>query len=617
MITKKRLFGPIYSSYLMITLLSLLAVTWVGSKAFRSLYFEQVALDLQSRAHMLEQQFDAHVVPLDQPTIDFLCKTIGLRSGTRITVILPDGRVIGDSDEKPIKMENHANRPEIKTAYTGIIGKSVRFSNTLGKRMMYVALPLTRNDRVMAVIRTSLPVTTIDGAVTAFQLQAAVIGLIIAALAAGVWLLVSRRISRQLENMVDVAQALSRGDMNQRVIAPSSEELGELANVLNQMAMQLDNRIKTIVHQRNELEAVLSSMQEGVIAIDMNEQILSINQAAAQIFQGTPSDLQQRSIQEVVRNPDLNRFVKTALSSVTETKGDIVLYRGGERILHAHSTALKDAEGEHIGTLLVLNDVTQLRRLENMRKDFAANVSHEIKTPLTAIKGFVETLQHGDVKAPEEIRRFLGIIERHVNRLASIIEDLIHLSQIEQAGEKQELHFEDKPIVEIVQTAIHLCQDKAQAKHININYTGRDTLIMRVDATLLEQAFFNLLDNAINYSDADSTIEVRVKQKADQVVVEFEDHGIGIPPKNLSRLFERFYRVDKARSRKLGGTGLGLAIVKHIVQMHGGNVDVKSTPGVGSIFSVYLPVDAVQATSVVEVESPKALEREITAANNT
>ena len=594
---KKRLLWLIYPSYLIITLLSLFAVTWFASSTFRSLYFDQVALDLRSRAYMLERQFDAHVTPLDQATIDFLCKTIGLRSGTRITVILPDGTVVGDSEEKPARMENHADRPEIRTAYDGDVGKSIRFSNTLGQRMMYIALPLIRDEIVTAVIRTSLPVTTIDNAVKALQIQVALAGLIIAGLAAAVCLLVSRRISRPLGQMVEVAKAFGRGELTQRVPVPSTEELSNLASVLNQMAVQLDDRIKTIMHQRNELEAVLSSMQEGVIAIDMNEHILSINQAAAQLFQSTPSELQQRSIQEIVRNPDLNRFVKNALSSVRETEGDIQLYHGRERILHAHSTALRDGDGDHIGTLVVFNDVTQLRRLENMRRDFAANVSHEIKTPLTAIKGFVETLQHSGVEAPEEAQRFLNIIERHVNRLAAIIDDLMHLSQIEQAGEKQALRFEAKQLPEMVRTAIDLCNEKAQAKNITITFEGPHTLVMNVDPTLMEQAFCNLIDNAINYSDADSTIEVRVKRLKDEAVVEFEDHGMGIPQKHLTRLFERFYRVDKARSRKLGGTGLGLAIVKHIVQVHGGHIEVDTTLGIGSVFSIYLPVPEVQQSA--------------------
>ncbi|MGD8549169.1 MAG: ATP-binding protein, partial [Desulfobacterales bacterium] len=509
----------------------------------------------------------------------------------RITVILPSGIVIGDSDDDPNRMDNHALRPEVIQAKKGNVGRAIRFSTTLQQKMMYVAVPLMEQKRIVAVIRTSLPVTSIDEKLKSIQAQIAFGGLLIAFVAAGISLYVSRRISRPIEKMKEGAEHFARGELFHRLPETDLEEIGSLADALNQMAVQLDDRIKTIIDQRNELEAILSSMEEGVIAFDMDERIISINQSAARIFETIPEEMLNRSIQEVIRNPELQQFVTQALSSTDNLEGDITLYHKGERIIYLHSTSLRGSSGDQIGILVVMNDVTQVRRLENIRRDFAANVSHEIKTPLTAIKGFVETLRHGSVKKPEEIERFLSIIEKHVNRLTAILEDLISLSRIEQDDEKQAIKLQKRPLKNVLQTAIGSCREKADLKHITIDSVCEDNMLAMIDSPLLEQAIVNLLDNAIKYSDEGSSVHVSSFQKDDSIIISVQDHGIGITKEHLPRLFERFYRADKARSRKLGGTGLGLAIVKHITQAHGGTATVESTPGKGSTFSLHLPTE--------------------------
>jgi two-component system phosphate regulon sensor histidine kinase PhoR len=253
------------------------------------------------------------------------------------------------------------------------------------------------------------------------------------------------------------------------------------------------------------------------------------------------------------------------------------------------SSPLLDANKEHIGTLVVFNDVTHFRRLENMRRDFVANVSHEIKTPLTAIKGFVETLHQGSVDNPEEADRFLGIINKHVDRLSAIIEDLLSLSRIEQEDEGKIIKLEEGYVNDVFQSAIQICRSKAEEKNITIRPVCNEPISAKFDTTLLEQAVVNLLDNAIKYSEPKSTILLKAQRNNSEIRIRVEDQGIGIAKKHLPRLFERFYRVDKARSRKMGGTGLGLAIVKHIAQAHGGRITVESTLGVGSVFTIHLP----------------------------
>jgi len=586
---RKRLIWQLFPSYLLITLLSLLAVSWYAYSSLRHFFLDQTAADLKIRALLVEKQIVGHLAPLDAAQVDAICKEIGKHSTTRITIILPSGRVIGDSRETPRLMDNHADRPEIAMALKGNPDQSIRYSNTLRQQMMYVAVPLQMDQTILGVIRTSVPITSIKGELRSIQTKIVLGGLLIAVLAAWISLLISRRISRPIEEMKIGADHFAAGDLTHRLTAPDSEELAGLAEALNQMAAQLDRRIKTIVSQRNELETVLASMLEGVIAIDNEERIINMNTAAAGFFDCQPTECPGRDLQEVIRNSALQNFVRESISTKVSKEDDINLYHNGEKTLHLQSSPLLDANKEHIGTLVVFNDVTHLRRLENMRRDFVANVSHEIKTPLTAIKGFVETLHRGSVDDPEEARRFLGIIQKHADRLSSIVEDLLSLSRIEQEDEGKTIKLEEGYVKDVFQSAIQICRSKAEEKNITIRPVCKGNISAKFDTTLLEQAVVNLLDNAIKYSEPKSTILIKAQQENSAIRISVEDQGIGIAQKHLPRLFERFYRVDKARSRNLGGTGLGLAIVKHIAQAHGGHITVESTLGVGSVFTIHLP----------------------------
>ena len=587
---KRRLIWQLAPSYLLITLVALTAITWFASNTLREFYLHQTAADLEERAYLLREQILSLLSPMEPAVIDAISKELGQVSETRITVILPNGVVIGDSRETPQFMDNHAGREEVVEALAGRVGRSIRYSDTLHQRMMYVAVPVKSGDGIQAVVRTALAVTALEESLRSIRLQIALGGLVIALLAAGVSYYVSRRITEPIEKIRKGAEHFSAGDLSHRLPAPETEEMASLSEALNNMAAQLDDRMKTVVSQRNELEAVLASMIEGVVAVDMQERIISMNQAAGRMFECDPARSQGRNLQEVIRNLALQRFVVRALSSETSISDDFVLYRGEERILNIHSTPLYDAQ-EQIGTLLVINDVTQLRHLEHVRSDFVANVSHEIKTPLTAIKGFVETLQQSEVEEPEERARFLGIILKHVDRLNAILEDLLTLSRIEREGVHTDVKRRDTSILEVVQTAVQVCQPRADARGIEFRINCPEEIQARVDATLLEQALVNLIDNAVKYSGNGSSVWIDIDRSDSQIQIHIRDEGPGIPQRHLPRLFERFYRADKARSRKLGGTGLGLAIVKHIVQVHGGHVTVESALGKGSTFTLYLPVD--------------------------
>jgi len=586
---RNRLVWHIFPSFLAVTLIAIIAAVWFASQSMQSFFLDQTAANLKDRIALLRYQIADRLQPLQAEAIDRICKETGQLSSTRFTVILPDGKVVGDSQENPAHMDNHGGRPEIREALRNGTGRSVRYSKTLDRRLMYVAEAVMHKGRPEAVVRAAFAVTFLEGQMRAFRWRMVGGGLLIAVLVGLISLLAARKISHPIEMLKKGADAFAAGNLDHKLPVPRTEELASLANAMNEMAARLDDRIATAVAQKNELETVLSSMREGVVAIDTNEAIMSMNPLAAEMFECDRRRVKGRSIQEVVRNLALQNFVSRALKDEDSLEDDITFYPQGEIVLNIKSSPIVDAAGIRIGNLLVMTDVTRLRRLENMRRDFVANVSHEIKTPLTAIKGYVETLYNREVDSPEDTHRFLGIITKHVNRLEAIVEDLLSLSRIERENFREALDLAAARLGDIFHTAIQVCQKNAEAKQIDLQVVGGEELYATVDATLLEQAIVNLLDNAVKYSAAQSRVEIRAEKHEGMIAIHIRDYGCGIAKRNLPRLFERFYRVDKARSRQLGGTGLGLAIVKHIVQAHEGEITVESRLGEGSTFSIYLP----------------------------
>ncbi len=589
----KKLIWQLYPSYLLLVLLTLTATGWYAGRSMRSFYMTQTRRNLLNQAHLLTDYFAPLLLdPLRHAELDRRCKAAGGKVPTRLTVILPDGRVVGDSEAITEQMENHGDRPEIRQALQGADGTAIRFSGTLRQRMLYVALPVIEKGAVKGVVRSSIATDAIDRQLRTIQLQIALGGVIIAVLASLVCLAISRRITRPIEAMRQGAARYAQGDLSHRLHPPATLELAGLAIAMNRMAHELEQRIQAVIRQRNETQAVLASMVEGVVALDPEERIMDLNEAAAGLLNRSMDFLRGRSIQEVMRNRDLHRMVRSTLSEGVNTQGDITLHQNGAQVLNIHCTSLREPGGASMGALLVINNVTRLRHLENMRSDFAANVSHEIKTPLTAIQGFVETLLHDSVDDPAEAHRFLGIIQKHVNRLTAVIDDLMHLSRLEQDQRSRPLALERGSVADVIHTAAGLCRKKAGEKEIAVQVACEEGLAADMDAELMEQAVVNLLDNAIKYSPSGSRIEVEARRTETEIWIQVRDEGMGIPARHLSRLFERFYRVDKARSRNMGGTGLGLAIVKHIIQAHGGQAAVESTLGRGSTFSLKLPAVA-------------------------
>jgi len=597
-VRRQRLFWRIYATYLIVVVLCTAGVGFYAVRSARGFYVDHTATELEARASLVREQVAAQAGSDSAAELQMLVRRLGAASDTRITLIsagqpgAATGVVLADSDSPPGRMENHGDRPEFLAALKGRSGQSIRRSDTLGEDMMYVAIPVMEDGRVVLVARTAVPLTIVNDALDTLYVSIATSALAVAVIAGLIGLYVSRRISNQMREISAGAERLAAGDFSHKLFVPRIEEFAGVADSLNRMAAELDDKLRTLTHERNEREAVLSSMVEGVLAVDTDERVIAVNAAAARLLDTVPAAAEGKSIQEVVRNPDLQRVVGLALDGKRPVEADIVMRVGAEdRDLQANGTLLHGESGSDpaVGAVVVLNDVTRLKRLEAVRRDFVANVSHELKTPVTSIKGFAETLEDGALDDPEAARRFVRIIAGQADRLNSIIEDLLALSTLEQSQDSPLLQLEEADLCDVVGVALEVCGPKAEARNIALSQTCPECLLAPVSPPLLEQALVNLIDNAVKYSPEGSTVEVRLEEAPDEIVVSVIDEGQGVRREHLPRLFERFYRVDKARSRDLGGTGLGLAIVKHIAQVHGGRVSVDSVVGRGSTFRVHLP----------------------------
>jgi two-component system phosphate regulon sensor histidine kinase PhoR len=359
------------------------------------------------------------------------------------------------------------------------------------------------------------------------------------------------------------------------------------------MAELLDEKFKAIETHRNQLDTVFSSMVESVIAVDLEERVISINAAAARLLGVDRKDAQGKFVQAVVRNVELQRQIGKVLETRESVKDEVVLQdQEGEKLLQTSIVNLFDGKARSVGVLVVMNDVTKLRRLETIRRDFVANVSHELRTPITSIRGYVETLLDGALDSREDSVKFLQIIQRQSDRLNEIIDDLLALSRIEQESHEGKIALQDGALYPVLAAAVQTCQVQADKTEVDISLDCPENLLVSMNDTLLEQAVVNLLVNAIKYSHGGGTVALQAgvagEPDAGKVVISVKDNGCGIAREHLPRLFERFYRSDRARSRAVGGTGLGLAIVKHIIQAHGGRIEVQSQEGVGSEFRITL-----------------------------
>ena len=463
-----------------------------------------------------------------------------------------------------------------------------RYDSGSGRRSLEVAMPLPSSPP--SVILVTADAADSDRQLAEWQRTLLLGCLAVTAAAAAIVYGLARQLARPVDSLRAAAARIASGDVSADPPATDVAEFADIAAALVRLREQLVERGLTIGRQDTQQEAVLGSMIEGVLAIDGRRRILGINRAAADLLDVEAEQTAGRPLQDVIRNPDLRRFALTAIDCREPVEDDLLLRGVRDRTIRLRGTALRDASGDG-GAVIVLNDVTEVQRLENVRRDFVANVSHELKTPVASIKGFVETLLDGALDDRDDARRFLGIVARQADRLATIIEDLLALSRIEQSETSGKLPLDQLPLSGILITASDDCRPRAVERSIRLEVECPPDLTVTVNGPLLEQAVINLVDNAIKYSESGKTVWLSAEDDATGPAIRVRDEGCGIAEEHLPRLFERFYRVDKARSRAQGGTGLGLAIVKHIVQAHAGTIGVESEPQVGTTFTIRLPLE--------------------------
>jgi two-component system phosphate regulon sensor histidine kinase PhoR len=578
----------LFASYLALVLLMAAAIYLALGSTLKRFQTEEIRQNLFNEARLarlLLQQQGSAGQPLDQ-----LVRSAGAGIKARVTVIAPDGRVVGDSEVEAARLaelDNHLERPEVSDALKKGSGTAVRRSATLRTPMLYVALPLSEKGPPGGVIRLSLPLSSLQK--TEQQLRTIVAGAVLAALLAALLLsgLLAGVTGRNVRQMADAAAAFGRSDFSRRIVPTTHDELAELATVMNDMAARIEEQLALLSADRNRLDAILQGMGEGLMVTDADGIVTLVNPAFCSLF-GVDGTVEGRRLLEITRHPSLNASFALVLASGEERLEELPLPGMDERTLLTHWVPQRNEQGRFRGIVAVFHDITDIKRIEKVRRDFVANVSHELRTPVTVIKGYAETLSEGLIDSdPATANRFVETIRTHAERLAELIADLLTLSQLESRDAPLEM--KTAGLVDSVGSALRLLEAQAADKGVGLACLVPEGVTVSADLMKLEQVLVNLLDNALKYTPSGGSVTVSAVEEGTMVRVAVADSGIGIPPRDIPRIFERFYRVDEARTREQGGTGLGLAIVKHIVQLHGGSVTVESVPGKGSTFSFTLP----------------------------
>jgi two-component system phosphate regulon sensor histidine kinase PhoR len=546
-----------------------------------------------------EARFLARVLPSDQagPAFDTLCRRLGDDLASRITVIAPDGKVLCDSAESSVEMENYAARPEIVEAQRRGHGSATRYSTTVDREMLYHAFH-QKDAGAERIVRVAKPLKEIKSSIQSIRwsilsglLLASCMGLLLA------WFF-SRHLTRRFQRLEQFAEQVARGSFPQNFFPnPTRDEISLLEQRLNEMSLKIRDNLQQVIAEKEKSDSILRCMIEGVLVLDPKGHVLVMNDQARAMFH-VPQDRETPGVSmlEISRHPEMHKILDEVLAfDFADQRYSKEVELDEERWFRVNAVKLRDSQGHSFGSILVFHDITDIKRFESMRSDFVANVSHELRTPLTAIRGYVETLLDTPPSNPEDSRQFLTIIDRHSERLSRLTEDLLILSDLESG--RIQLALQPIDPNQLLQRVLEIFWDRAAKKDVNlIQEVESDVPKLHGDVDRLQQLFINLVDNAIKYTPAGGTVTLSAARTAadngapPMVEISVRDTGPGIPEKDLPRLTERFYRVEKARSRDLGGTGLGLAIVKHIAQAHKGELKIESTINEGTTVRVRLPM---------------------------
>ncbi len=574
--TKKTLFLKIFGGYLILIIALCSLIIGLSFYIIRNSHIETKAKDLSDLATALKTEITPFVESKNTRELDIFVKDLGKAIHARITIIEPDGVVLADSEEDPSKMENHRTRTEVVLAMEGKTGKFLRTSDTLKQEMLYIAIPVSKNGKVVYVLRVSKFLKEIN-IIIGQLLEKIILVAIIVSLAALVFaLFFSNSIAQPVRKLRSALHKVANQNFNVRVFLINNDELRDLADSVNYMIGSMEENYLRNSPQKEELDGKISSLQEGILVLDKQEKILIANASLQNIINAELSE--GKLYWEALREPKLNDLIKKVRILKQNVVSEIEL---NNRIFLCSATFLSYKEE----ITIVFHDITENKRLEKIKTDFVLNVSHELRTPLTSIKGFLETIEPGQLS--DENRHFIDIIKRNTNRLINIVNDLLVLSELEEKGLK--LQLEDVYLKPLIERVSKIFEQQLTVKGFSIDITaGPDLPVIKGDPFKLEQVFINLIDNALKYMEKGG-ITINISAHDNKIVVTVQDTGSGIPSEHLPRIFERFYVVDKSRSKKLGGTGLGLSIVKHIILLHNGVINVESTPDKGTTFTITLP----------------------------
>ena len=578
---RRSIFFKIFGGYLLVTVILsglILAFSFAGIRQF---YIESATRDLRNLGVTIETSTTSLVTGKSYRALDALVKKIGKEIKTRITIISPDGIVLADSEADPRTMENHRTRTEVAQALEGKVGKFLRVSGTLKEEMLYVALPLKTENETIGVVRLSLFLKEMNHALYQLKIKILLITLLILCISLLFALFFSRGLSGPIRELSEASKKVAGQDFDVRVFLRNRDELKDLADSFNSMVTQIRSLFAELTHQKGELTSIISSLQEGLLVLDQDDRVLLCNESFRKIIGDAALD--GKFFWEVFREPQFDEMIKKVRSARQNLMEEIEF----RKRVYLSSATFLESEGE---IAMVFHDITQIKNLERMKTDFVLNVSHELRTPLTAIKGFSETLQE-EIK-DEQSAHYVSIIRRNTDRLINIINDLLSISELE--ARSVERQFADVDLRDLVEHIIKTFGQRVRQKNLYLNLTAGQVLpIIQADAFRLEQMFINLIDNAVKYSERGG-IEILLEPTGRGVSITVKDTGIGIAQEHLERVFERFYVVDKSRSKKMGGTGLGLSIVKHVVMMHKGTIEVESAMGMGSTFIITLPLNPLE-----------------------
>ncbi|PXV68712.1 two-component system histidine kinase PnpS [Halanaerobium congolense] len=553
----------------------------------REFYLEQEKISLEHYSQLMLNNIEESEIKNFSPNLEEKAADWSDDSETRITIIAADGRVLADSHYEISEMDNHRNRPEVVQAVrSNDFGNEIRYSETIGEKMLYYAVPINSDGEIIGILRTARPLSFIRGVLVEDIKSYLFFFVILAFITIILGWRLTYSIVKPLETVTETAEKISEGDLTQRIpVRKYNSEIEKLARMFNYMADELEDKVTEISQEKNRIEAILESMVDGVIAVDKDGEITLINPAASRIFNIEAEKIEGKDLLTTLFSHRIEMYLQRAFDTKKSIKREIKYKNPEQKIIQATFIPLLDEEDKITGGVIVLTDITELRKLETVRNDFVANVSHELRTPLTSIVGYLDTLLESDVEDPEIRNKFLKIIKEEADRLSILIKDLLNLSEIESHT------FDLKPgsFKNVLNKVIKLMEKNAEKKEIELQFEIADDLSpVYMVREQIKQVLINLFDNAIKYTPRAGKIKITVRQIDDKVYFSIKDNGMGIPQADQERIFERFYRVDKARSRAFGGTGIGLSIVRNIIKQHGSEIQVKSREGEGSEFYFYL-----------------------------